>query len=367
MNTLSAQRISLTLAALAAFGLAGTAAQAQSFTPGSLVISVVGDINGGTSNSTLASTGNSLFVNDLSTTGALIGSSINTGLFDSGTATSDSQLTLSTNGALLTIAGYQSTGTTSITSSATINRGISEIGANGSVTTSFFSDGSFGGNNIRSAVTTNGSTVYLTGGTGGVRQTTFGSGTTTQDESATPNTRVVNIFNGIVYESTGSATGNAGAGIYSLGPVGFTAPVTPTAVALDASSSPYDFYFANATTLFVADDSAGLQKYTNSGSGFTLASTFTPAAGVFLRSLAGNGTDIFGVTTANSVVDFNVASGTFSTILTDTTANSVIRGVDFAPTPAAAVPEASTTLSFGLLLALGLGGLAVAKKRSVRA
>lgn len=33
----------------------------------------------------------------------------------------------------------------------------------------------------------------------------------------------------------------------------------------------------------------------------------------------------------------------------------------------AAVPEASTTLSFGLLLALGLGGVAVAKKKSAKA
>jgi hypothetical protein len=31
--------------------------------------------------------------------------------------------------------------------------------------------------------------------------------------------------------------------------------------------------------------------------------------------------------------------------------------------PAAAVPEASTTVSFGLLLALGLGGVVIAKKK----
>jgi hypothetical protein len=44
--------------------------------------------------------------------------------------------------------------------------------------------------------------------------------------------------------------------------------------------------------------------------------------------------------------------------------NLVISGTTLG-TPA--VPEASTTVSFGLLLALGLGGLAVAKKRAARA
>ncbi len=36
-------------------------------------------------------------------------------------------------------------------------------------------------------------------------------------------------------------------------------------------------------------------------------------------------------------------------------------------TPAAAVPEASTTVSFGLLLALGLGGVVIAKKKKAAA
>ncbi len=308
-------------------------------------------------------------IQELTKSGSLVsGFSINAGLIDSGTATSDGFLTLSTNGQLLTIQGYQPgyTGTTSVTGS-TDARGLSEIGANGAVKTSFFSDTTYAGNNIRSSATTDGSTVYLggtaTSGTNaGIRSTTFGSGTSTQNESSqTTNTRNVNIFNGTVYYSTGSA----GPGIYSLSAAG-----TPTLVASDAAASPYDFYFANANTLFVADDTVGLQKYTNSGSGFTLASTIAPTAGVFLRSLAGNGTDIFGVTTANSVVDFNIASSTFTTIYTDTNANTAIRGIDFAPTPAGgtpAVPEASTTVSLGLLLALGLGGLVIAKKRTARA
>jgi hypothetical protein len=370
MNSIFNRRAGLTLAVLAALGLAGTAAQAQPFTPGDLVISVIGD---GTA--TLASTGNSVFVDDLSiTTGTLVGSPINTGLIDSGTATSDGFLTLSANGQLLTIQGYQPgyTGTTSVTSSADA-RGVSEIGASGAVTTSFFSDTTYAGNNIRSSATIDGSTVYLGGSAtnaadAGIRSTAFGSGTSTQLESApTTNTRNVNIFGGNVYYSTGSA----GPGIYSLGAVGATG--TPSLIAADAAGSPYDFYFANATTLFVADDSSstkggGLQEYTDSGSGFTLANTFNQQGG--LRSLAGNGTDIFGITTAGSgsVVDFNILSGNFSTLYTNTTTNTVIRGVDFAPVAAGApVPEASTTISFGLLLALGLGGFAVAKKRTVRA
>lgn len=365
------RRTALTLAALASFGLAAATAHAQTnFTPGNLVISVVGD-----GSSALSSTAVATTLQEITKSGTLV-QTLSTGLVDSGSATSDAFLSLSSNGQYLTIPGYKgSVGDTGVVASSDL-RGIAEIGANGAVTTSFFGDSTYAANNIRSTASVDGTTIY-TGGTatgtnGGVRVTTYAPGSSSATsalvETGSTNDRVVNIFGGNLYYSTASG----GSGIYSLGPVGTqTAATTGTLVAADAAASPYDFYFANATTLFVADDSAkgGLQQYTNTGSGFTLANTFNPAAGVGFRSLTGNGADIFGVTTANSVVDFNLASGTFTTLLTGA-ANTAIRGIDFAPSAApvaAPIPEASTTVSFGLLLMLGLSGLAAAKKRTARA
>lgn len=60
-----------------------------------------------------------------------------------------------------------------------------------------------------------------------------------------------------------------------------------------------------------------------------------------------------------------IAAGTFS--LRDI-AGSPVKSVDIILSPAAApVPEASTTVSMGLLLALGLGGVAVARRKRVSA
>lgn len=366
--TTRTRRTGLTLAALTGLGLAATGAHAQkAFTAGNVVVSRVGD-----GSAALSSAGTATFLDEYTTSGALVQSIAVSGLVNSGTAGSEGALTLSTNGQFLTFAGYSAAaGTAGVSSSTTIARGVGEVGSNGVVSTSALSDASFSGNNIRSAASADGVTLYATGGTGGVRATTFGSGTTTQAESATANTRVSNLYNGSLYFSTGSATGNAGIGIYNVGPLGspLAAPVALFTEA--AGASPYDFFFLNANTLFVADDrttaAGGLQEYTNTGSGFTLLTTFnlaglTTGTTAGLRGLTGNGTDLFGISTDNRLVDFNLASGTFGTIATGA-ANTAFRGVDFAPTAAAPVPEASTTASFGLLFILGLGGVMVARRR----
>lgn len=367
--SIQTRRASLTLAALATLGLAATSAHAQkAFTTGDIVVSRFGD-----GSAALSGAGAATFLDEYTTSGTLVQSIAVSGLVNSGSAGSEGALSLSANGQYLTLAGYNApVGTAGVATSTTIARGVAEVGANGVVSTSFFSDSSFSGSNIRSTASTDGGTIYATGGTGGVRSTAFGSGTTAQVESATANTRVTNIVNGSMYFSTGSATGNAGIGVYTMGPLG-SPLAAPTALFTEAAgASPYDFYFANANTLFVADDrttaAGGLQEYTNTGSGFSLLTTFnlsglTAGTTAGLRGLTGNGTDLFGVSTDNRLVDFNLASGTFTTVATGAT-NTAFRGLDFAPAAAPpAVPEASTTASFGLLLALGLGGIIVARRR----
>ena len=379
MTTFVSRRVAVTLAALAALGLAETAAQAQSFAPGTLVVSQVGTTG---STTALTSAATQVYLDSFTTAAAQaspLSSVPVTGLTNSGTATSEGALTLSSNGQYLLLAGYNApVGTAAVASSASpaVYRGTAEVNAAGTVSTSFFTDGTFSGNNIRSTASVNGTTLYSAGPVG-LFSTAFGSGTGTAAETGTANIRVTNIANNNLYFSTASTASatNQGPGIYDDGKVGTqTSGTTATAVlaAGAASTNAYDFLFTNPNTLFVADATAGLLEYTSATGAdgtFTLASTLgTPG----LTSIASNGTDIFGITSAssaNSLLDFNIASSTFATLAT-AGANTAFRGVDLAPTAApvtAPVPEASTTVSLGLLLMLGLGGMAVAKKRTARA
>ncbi len=101
----------------------------------------------------------------------------------------------------------------------------------------------------------------------------------------------------------------------------------------------------------IAPDGSGkldLQILTDPNGTVTSQSVFTP----FTASLLGSNPT-------------GIAAGTFS--LRDLAGTSV-KSVNIILSPAAApVPEASTTVSMGLLLALGLGGVAVARRKRVAA
>jgi hypothetical protein len=126
-------------------------------------------------------------------------------------------------------------------------------------------------------------------------------------------------------------------------------------------------------------------QYTTDGKTFINATVFNAVTGI--NGLTGseyynNLTYTFGAAASNdanfgvrmvSTTDPVATDKTFGTYvnttgiaLNNTSGNWRFDNVNFSGTPAA-VPEASTTISFGLLLALGLGGFAVAKKRTVRA
>lgn len=94
-----------------------------------------------------------------------------------------------------------------------------------------------------------------------------------------------------------------------------------------------------------------LQDTFNPSSPFTMATATTPGDYLLFTGLTGSSFTL----TAN-----RVTGDTSSTTLIP------IDGFQLVSTPAA-VPEASTTISFGLLLALGLGAVAVRKKNSAAA
>ena len=116
--------------------------------------------------------------------------------------------TRSTDGRLFILTGYAATlgGSTSLgsTASATINRLVGRVDTTGNIDTSTALTDFASGNNPRSAVSTDGTTIWATGGAGGARYTTLGSTTSTQVSTTTTNLRQVNIFNGQLYVSSSS-------------------------------------------------------------------------------------------------------------------------------------------------------------------
>lgn len=373
-----------TLAAILALTTIGGSVLAAPFTLGNLVVSRVGV--GGTGSTILTSAATAVFLDEFTTTGTLVQTlalpTTGTGAFTlSGTASSEGALTLSANPStqaqVLTIAGYNAAaGVTGIasTTSTVAPRVVDVISADGTTITAVPQGTNFSGNNIRSAISADGTgtTIYASGASTGVvySSTSIGSSPTVVS-STVPSERVLNIFGGDLYFSTGSGTVR---GIYKAGGGLPTTTGNTSTIFIDtgASSSPYDFYFASANTVYIADDRAsatatplvpgggGLLKYVNSGGTFTLSNTYN-LAGVTsgfagLRGLTGNGTDIFGISTDNRLVDFNIGSSGFTTLATAAT-NTAFRGVDASP-----APEPSQVAGLGFF-AFGLAGVILKARR----
>ncbi|MER3495388.1 MAG: hypothetical protein C4320_00270 [Armatimonadota bacterium] len=279
----------------------------------------------------------------------------NTGVINSGTATSEGALLFDPTSATLWLAGYSSvsaSGSVTSTTSASNPRVAAQLLANGTVN-KFTTATDYSGNNIRSAVGI-GADVYTSGGVGGSRMYTPSGtalGTGTQSSSAT-NTRHAAFYDGLLYSSTASGT----AGIF--------AGNSPTP--LVTSTSPYQFRFLGAglQTLYVADDSAatnplsGISKYLKDGSGtYVLQGTYklpglttgtTTSARYFaLQNNLVNGVNVTTIVAAttedsgtipNRLVSFlddnSFAAPTAYTTLATAGTNEVFRGVEAVPEPA---------------------------------
>jgi hypothetical protein len=363
------------LVGLGAFALAISSAAGQpvTFTAGNLVVLQAGEDGNPTA---LTSAATKLFLKEINaSTGAIVQTipvpftattSGNRSVTQSGSATSEGALTLSADGKSLVFVGYNAdAGTTGVvgTTAAAVNRVVAVVDCDGVIdSTTAFADG-YSANNIRSAVSSNGTDIW-TGGTasnpgGGVRYITRGGSTTVflNDNGAgganpPTNIRFVNIFSGQLYFSSSSTpflgVGTVGTGLpTTTGQTFALLPGLPTA----AGPSNYDFYFADSNTLYMTDDrtlvnGGGIQKWTQSAGTWTLAYTLNSGLTGGLRHVTGVTTagvttlyTTSGATSANSllsVVDTGAASA-FATI-TSTGANTWWRGVDFVPTGCATVP-----------------------------
>jgi len=348
----------------------------------------------------------------------------------------------------------------------TVPRVVALIGADGGVDTSTALTGVFNTNNPRSVATVDGSSFYVSGqgvtgdGTGGLFYATKGATTATAinanttTPSGTNNPAVATETRSVQIVNTGSGntlmvsrdfkvsgTPNDATDIRSFTDASGGLPTSTTGLvasrvtpnttstnggnfaSIDLTSSlangvnnsrigkfvylsPEEFFFANATTLYVADSGqpkngstgaaqlgeGGLQKWVLSGTTWTMAydlvnglslvsntnaNTSTPTApgvtGLFSLTgqVTGNQVELFATSyglnelsqsylyeitdnlSATSASQVN--SEQFATLYTDPTGQTLVRGVAFAPT-AAAVPEPSSLVLAG---AAGAGMLAL--------
>jgi hypothetical protein len=390
-------RRTLAAAALASLVLVGLARAAEAqFQAGSLVVSQLGD---GTTALTTGTVAVPITLVEFATSGTPTGYSVALPTTDAGpnfaitggmTSTSFGFLTRSVDGRFLTMAGSNiDAGTTgSVFSSGSFpNRTIARVDFNGAVdTTTRFNAA---GTTPRSAITTNGTDIWWSGDTGSgttgaVRFTTLGSttsGTLLVDNVTAPyNTRVLGIFNDQLYASSsvgipaGSYRGvyTLGTGLEKTGPLAGTIVVGGSAGNTGNADSSYQFFFADPSTLYVADDASGSNAATSRGiqkwvkddvtSSWSKVWNDTPADTTGMRAITGvvdpvAGTvALYGITatasgSANQLVSmFDTLSSTASpgfTTLATSPANYIFRGVALAP-----VPEPSTLAgaAAGLLL-----------------
>ena len=281
----------------------------------------------------------------------------NAAFSDSGNATSDGNLALSVDGRYLSLAGYAAPpGTAGVTgiATATQNRVVARIDAAGIVDTSTRFNTAFNANNIRMAVSIDGSGFWA-GGAGGALAGAWyiPFGTTGGVQLTSVNTRTLGIFNNQLYGGS-SATPNLG--VYTIGtpPPPTSGTQTVTNLPGQTSASSYDFVLFDRTTepgldtLYVADDStttgnteAGIQKWVKSSGTWSRTARFLLTTTVGFRGLTGKivGSNVLLIATGaeaslNRIVKF-VDDGsptiTGTVLVTGSPTNQIYRGVAFSP------------------------------------
>ena len=343
--------LSATICGLLAFG----GAQAQIFTPGNLAILRVGD-----GVQALVKTGNALFLDQYTPTGALATTLVipdagPDSLILSGQSAPEGALTRSADRSVLALSAYNTdrgsvSGTISGTSGTTVPRGIANIDAFGQLNIMLRST-NYGSTNPRCVATTDGTNDFW--GTGGANGTLYFN-----PPAMTPTTpavtiqgsvgitRYIRIFNGNLYFTT-SSPASVPVGIYDFSglPMGPGATITNLFLATGQASSPSDFAIdPTGTFAYVADLDAGVMKWTNNAGVWSLLYTLGigNTNGVFGLAVDFNGAHpvIYGTTTegfdgdviTNRLVKWvDTNSAAVATTLALAGPNQAFRGIDFVP------------------------------------
>ena len=194
---------------------------------------------------------------------------------------------------------------------AVVNRTLGRVDAVGNVNTTTTMNNAYSGDNIRSAVSLDGQQFWTSGNiagsgqnaTGGVRYATLGGTSSVQIDGSgggglsTSNINRVDIQNGQLYASSRNTSNN---GVWAIGTGTPTSAVngtrlfdynalvsvatsrTPgTSSATANFQGPYDFFFSNENTIYVADSILGISKFTRNQAGtWGYSYTFARTGGV---------------------------------------------------------------------------------------
>jgi autotransporter passenger strand-loop-strand repeat protein len=410
-----------------------------SFTSGDLVISIVG--NGDGSGNYTDNQATPITLEELTTSGTVVGqlvlpqqTTVVNGVTEYATSgeygsSSEGTIQLAANGQSIVIGGYgvnaatynaggatvygnaalaQSTSLTG-TNYTPVARVVADISYNATIDTSTALYNVYNTNNPRSVSTVDGTRFYLSGQgvkgdtTQGVFTATDGSSSATAIDTST-DTRTAEIVNGVLYvsrDSTQGASGTSNIASYGttlptsataftplagiMGKVTLTAAqangVNNAAIGSSVNLSPENFFFANATTLYVADGGnpkegglgdGGLQKWSLVGGTWVLDYTLTSGLSLVADTNSSGSTGLIGLTgvvnggtvtlyaTNSTLGDLDQTylytitdtlsattlptSESFS-VLVSAAADTNIRGISFAPSASATTPTNVTVTS----------------------
>lgn len=317
--------------------------RAYDFGAGNLVVTRVGD-----GVQVLTNTGNTVFIDEFTTNGALVNSITlpDTGpvaFLLSGQANSEGGLTRSMDRKSLALAGYNTnrasiTGSLSSQSAAAVPRAIASVDASGNYALLQTSTTVYSQNNIRCAATDGTNNFWTAGANGGTFYFNPPQPPITIQNNI-PNTRYLRISGSSLYFSTQGGV----AGIYGFQGGGLPkgGAVTNLLFATGAGSNPVAFDINPAFTIaYVADQrntAGGIQRWTNSGAVWSLAYILATGAGAFglAADFSGSSPVVWATTdeaSSNRLVRV-VDTGPSSSVVTLATAgaNRWFRGVAFAP------------------------------------
>ena len=325
----------------------------------------------GDGGSAIGSTGTAVFLDEYTTAGVFVQTlplptttvGSNRRLVCSGSATSEGLMTLSQSGSYLVLAGYDAAvGTASITSStsALVSRVIAVVDVHGTINTTTELTDAISGGNPRgvAAIEDFGLQFWLTGTStgGGIRYATISATTSTSIVSTPTNIRAINIFNHQLYvtSSTGTFQGVSAIGTGIPSTSGQTMTLLSGFPVTAGVESAYAFAMSpDGNTIYVADDAAGIQKWTLSSGTWTKQYTLNPSPvvtgfrGITVCWACGNPIIYAtgGGTSNNSIYTVtDDGSGTsVLTILASAGTNKVFRGIAFAPLSVCPVELSSFT------------------------
>ncbi len=260
----------------------GTSAFAAAFTAGDVVIYRVGGIANGNDGAALTNQGNIVWLDEYTTnsSGATLVQSImmptnyfgaNSPLVCDAVASAEGEMTRSADGRFLVLTGYGSTLGQETNyalpseNASSIPRVVGLVDGAGHISTTTVQTNSLSdGEGIRSAASTDGTNLWFSGDTSGLRYTTRGASTATQIASLITNLREINIFSNQLYWSTGSGTAGRIGSITNAMPVTTSGGVMSNLAGIATSvGSPYGFLLLKLTggaapfdTLYYSDDTA---------------------------------------------------------------------------------------------------------------